>query len=241
MKKLNNKGFTVVEGILIFLALAIIGAVGWYVWQNNKSSDNSISTTQPVTQKPQKEKTVPLKTYTNEEYGFSFEYPETWQLKVDLKDEGRMANEGEVIVTSPNGTNVYFRPNQGGKGGDCWDDQANMRTTRTCMTRTIYTVSKLRSSTQKNPVYYYEASYKEPDRDGGETTYVIYIGNGEFAPTKAGSLVGAFITYWGEISAKGSVGIKVDGKDKSAQSSKDYFKSNEVKEAKSVLETFKLL
>lgn len=36
----NQKGFTVIEGLLILLAVAIIGGTGYYVYQaNNKATD----------------------------------------------------------------------------------------------------------------------------------------------------------------------------------------------------------
>ena len=246
MKKLNNKGFSAVETILVLVIVGLIGFVGWYVYNSKKEVKNTSNTQQPsgVTKSvpnTKKDAPVTLKEYKNATYGFSFQYPENWTLKESLADAGRGAPEGEVIVTSPAGTSVYFRPNLGGKGGDCWDDQANDRTTRTCSTRTIYSVDKLASSSDANPVYFYKASYTAATRDGGATDYVIYIGNGKYAPTKPSSEIGAFITYWGEITPKyGEVGVKVEGKDKAIRSTKTYFDSAEVKEATPVLLSFKI-
>lgn len=33
----NEKGFSAVEGLLIFAAVALIGLAGWYIWQNKSS------------------------------------------------------------------------------------------------------------------------------------------------------------------------------------------------------------
>lgn len=43
MKRYNNRGFTAVEGMLIFLVVAVIGGVGYFVWNRqsqNKKPDN---------------------------------------------------------------------------------------------------------------------------------------------------------------------------------------------------------
>lgn len=61
--KLNTKGFTAVEGLLIFLVLAIIGGAGWFVMKSrdtaNKSLDNAnnskTATTAPKKAKPKVE------------------------------------------------------------------------------------------------------------------------------------------------------------------------------------------
>lgn len=47
MKKLNNKGFTAVEGLLILVLAALIVGVGWYV--ANQRSENAQKTETPVT------------------------------------------------------------------------------------------------------------------------------------------------------------------------------------------------
>jgi type II secretory pathway pseudopilin PulG len=41
MKKLNKKGFSVVEIILIIVIVGIIGGVGWYVWQSRAKNDST--------------------------------------------------------------------------------------------------------------------------------------------------------------------------------------------------------
>lgn len=43
MKKLNNKGFSLFEGILIFVIIATLGGVGWYVWSKRNPNASSIN------------------------------------------------------------------------------------------------------------------------------------------------------------------------------------------------------
>jgi hypothetical protein len=39
----NQKGFSAVEGILIFIIVAIIAGVGWYVWDSNKKTNDILN------------------------------------------------------------------------------------------------------------------------------------------------------------------------------------------------------
>ncbi len=46
MKKLNPKGFTAIEVMIIIFIFGVIGGAGWYVWQKKQNNDklNAIST-----------------------------------------------------------------------------------------------------------------------------------------------------------------------------------------------------
>jgi len=183
------------------------------------------------------------KTYTNDEYGFSFRYPTTWSLTTDLKDLGRGHPEGDVIATSPSGTKVHFGPNLGGKGGDCVDPTTNTHTTKTCSTQTVISVEKLPSSSDSKPVYFYTMNLIAPTNAGGATTYYVDIESGESVPTKTGSTLGVFLYPYDEISDTkvGDVTIYVEGSDDSKNNSTAFFDTAEVKEASPVLQSFQLL
>lgn len=46
IKMKNNKGFAIIETLLIFLIIGIIGGTGWYVWNaSNKTNDNLTNAT----------------------------------------------------------------------------------------------------------------------------------------------------------------------------------------------------
>lgn len=249
MKK-NQGGFGLVGVLMVFVAVALIAGIGWYVWRSNHDEQTRQSNTQTASTAPDEvlqeqtptDQPAELKEYANQTYGFSFQYPATWELSNNLEDLGRGAEEGEIIVTSPSGTKVYFQPNLGGKGGSCWDVEADALTTRTCQTRTIYSVEKLASSSDDNPIYLYHASYTAPTNDGGGTYYTVYIQNGDYLPLEPSSEVGSFIPYWSEITPKyGGVGVKVGDTSDSLHSSQDYFTSNEVTEATPILKSFKIL
>lgn len=79
----NQKGFTVVEGLLILVIVGLIGGVGWYVWDAKKESDKSlnqasstdISGTTKTSETPTPDGYVK---YENKELGISFIYLKEW-------------------------------------------------------------------------------------------------------------------------------------------------------------------
>jgi prepilin-type N-terminal cleavage/methylation domain-containing protein len=64
LKSINQKGFTVIEGLLVLLILAIIGGTGYYVYQanndatetQNQAQTNANSATPPNKEKAEKAK-----------------------------------------------------------------------------------------------------------------------------------------------------------------------------------------
>ena len=53
MKK-NEKGFSVVEILIVLVVVSLIGGAGWYVYQN-KNKANTQATEQPINQETKKE------------------------------------------------------------------------------------------------------------------------------------------------------------------------------------------
>lgn len=85
MKKLDSKGFGVVEGLLIVVIIGLIGGVGYYVYSQNKDSSNDATSeaTKPAQNEPEMvEGTENWKTETNEEFGFSYKYPADDDCKI---------------------------------------------------------------------------------------------------------------------------------------------------------------
>ena len=88
MKKHNQQGFTVVEGILIFVIVAVIGGIGWYVWKQNDSKKSSQNGAQQAAAGDGADGdgagsagcTAPegYSVYTNNDIGYCFAYPTSW-------------------------------------------------------------------------------------------------------------------------------------------------------------------
>jgi hypothetical protein len=76
MKKLNQKGFGVVEGILIFVAVALIAGTGYYVYKQSQNSDSSKSD-QSIAEKSEPKKPK-FSEYKNAALGVSLSYPVEW-------------------------------------------------------------------------------------------------------------------------------------------------------------------
>jgi type II secretory pathway pseudopilin PulG len=51
MSKLNQKGFSLVEGLLVIIALALVAFVGFYVWNAQKDTNKTLDTASKATQK----------------------------------------------------------------------------------------------------------------------------------------------------------------------------------------------
>jgi hypothetical protein len=88
----KQSGFSAVAGLLIIFIVAIIGGTGWYVWNSNKKTNDTLSqadkssnvaaglstkkqTSQSIREIQPAEGITGWKEYKDSEYGFSFRYP----------------------------------------------------------------------------------------------------------------------------------------------------------------------
>lgn len=70
--KANEKGFSVVEVLIVIVVVGLVGGAGWYIWQkqNDKSASNN---TNQVSNEAQVEHVDSSKT-------FSIQYPNSWSV-----------------------------------------------------------------------------------------------------------------------------------------------------------------
>lgn len=117
--KINQKGFSVVEILIVIVVVGLLGTVGWLVYdrQNNKSDKEKANTaqTQTETQKvetPKQEEAKPVDETANwreeksTEFGFSYKYPsdtgwETFLLRATSPGDasGEKVNNAGVNYT----------------------------------------------------------------------------------------------------------------------------------------------
>lgn len=97
----NQRGFAILEAVLILVIIAIVGGVGWYVVKQNKDKDQSKTETssssapqEPSLQEIETLDTSDWKNYTDDG-GYTFSYPSDWSL--DTSTEG----SGLSILLSP--------------------------------------------------------------------------------------------------------------------------------------------
>lgn len=107
MKQLGNKGFSLVEGLLILIALSLIGGIGYYVYNSNKKVDQTLSKSDSSSSS---KKVVESGTVYNDKNGlYSFKLPKNWTAEYEegtgnnmltLKPEGFTApgNENDWVI-----------------------------------------------------------------------------------------------------------------------------------------------
>jgi hypothetical protein len=108
MKKLEG-GFSVVEGLLIFIIVGIIGGTGWYVMQANKKTNDTLNnaglgTASKSTKKtnppsaPQADTTANWIAYSSKTGNFSLKYPSAWATATDPGSCGGSAATGIFLL-----------------------------------------------------------------------------------------------------------------------------------------------
>lgn len=128
MKKINNEGFSVVEGLLLLVIIGVISGAVFYVYNANKKTNESLENTgnSEVTKRDKKEEPTAKKDLTKDWYeyksfsgSFSMKIPDGWQL-VGSKGLGGMAGmctESADCVTYHEGVRATVRQSEGGRGG----------------------------------------------------------------------------------------------------------------------------
>jgi Tfp pilus assembly protein PilE len=112
----NEKGFTLVEGLLIVLILVVIGAVGYMVYHNNhKVKTVSVSTTEGNKTVITKTVSTPSpyadwKSYTSSDEGLSFKYPSTWTAQNDpcVNPDTQAAGQCYQFLTPQTASSPYI-------------------------------------------------------------------------------------------------------------------------------------
>lgn len=242
--KIQQRGFSAIEAVIIVAVVVLVGIGGWLVLNAQKKHDKPQQTTNANNDNKQ----ASLKEYVNADYGFSFKYPDDWALKEDLKDEGRGGKEGEVSVTAPAGTKVYFSPHREAKGDSCKPDPSDRPDhTKNCATLRILSTEKTNASNEAKPVYSTKRQLTEPIERGGNPMFFIAL-----TTTDESLKVNTpFTDYGGDvyqdiyIEGKGYVKAYITHKGNKAGFSygttKDYFDTTEVTEGLPILESFRLL
>lgn len=85
MKKLKQNGFTLIEGLLVLIALGVITGVGYYIYDTNNKETKPVSANTQVEKKSansnKDDAYAGWKTYTNKQYAFTLKYPSDWIYK----------------------------------------------------------------------------------------------------------------------------------------------------------------
>lgn len=122
----NQQGFSLVEGLLVIIALALIVFVGYYVWHaqgQSKTSTTKDSAATPAATDSGNAKPAQV-AYTSDREQASFTYPSTW-TKTDAALQPSLDGADAIGLQSPDGkVTVSWVTGIGGIGGACGQDAA---------------------------------------------------------------------------------------------------------------------
>jgi cytoskeletal protein RodZ len=122
MTKADQKGFSVIEALLILVVVGILGFTGWFVYHAQKTANKDLSSnnsTDPTYKKAQSALYKDWKSASLKYEKISFKYPSTWQISNTSKNEvgtGGTATPGAdtAVVTSPTGLQVTLQTGEAG-------------------------------------------------------------------------------------------------------------------------------
>ena len=74
----NEKGFSAVEALIILVIVVLIGGVGYLIYKNHHKAAAPLAVTVTKTTTTKPAPAVTWKTYSNQQAGFTFQYPASW-------------------------------------------------------------------------------------------------------------------------------------------------------------------
>lgn len=121
----NQRGFSLVEGLLLFVLVGIIGGAGWYVYNSNKQANESLKNadaSSKVTTKDIKANKEAVNTdeteqwisFTPDSKIYTIKIPDGWKL-AHQNDECDCLFSSQLNYTA--GTRATIEKTQGGRGG----------------------------------------------------------------------------------------------------------------------------
>jgi prepilin-type N-terminal cleavage/methylation domain-containing protein len=108
--KINQKGFSVVEILIVIVVVGLLGVAGWFVYGHQKSTKQSSTTQAKSATSSSKETSTSVdryagwKTYKSSVEGFSFRYPADWELSNTLDARDTSTKESAALKASNNFT-----------------------------------------------------------------------------------------------------------------------------------------
>lgn len=93
--KFNQKGFTLIEGLLIVLILSVVCFAGYAVWNNqqDKTEYTQIEQSDEKAAIDNLDASSSTVTYVNEEYSFSMDVPKNWETLIDSGPQGEQKSK----------------------------------------------------------------------------------------------------------------------------------------------------
>lgn len=132
MLKLNQKGFTAFEVVIVIVALVAIGVAGYFAFEARQDkTDYSVNAPKKTQPSPSKDPYEGWVAYTSSFNGVAFRYPKDWQINIEPAP-AEWPNNGQknIKLTSPQGFNLYYWEWVSGLGGGCPEGTPNILITK---------------------------------------------------------------------------------------------------------------
>ena len=114
----KNKGFTLVEVLLLIVVLILVGGLGYLGYkQVNKKSKTSTATT--TTNNASVPKAISYNTFTTDKYNISFKYPSSWSIDETKGDDASFFYRNAKIKNADGEVVANFTVGQPQLGGAC--------------------------------------------------------------------------------------------------------------------------
>lgn len=122
----SEKGFGVIEILIVLAVIGLIGGVSWYVWQNNNDEQSANQTVGDPTEDNESENDVNQEpyTYTFDELGISMDILGGWEVTTNHTEE-QGVNFYEWIVEKPESDGEIRLGSSGFQGGFHGCDEFN--------------------------------------------------------------------------------------------------------------------
>ena len=126
----NEKGFGVIEGLLIVAVVILLGVVGYIVYKNHNKTTNSATTANTVTKTPAKTTTTPNPTIgqliSTADKKVQITIPDTWHVRA-----GRTNPNGEQVISVNTDTHICdkYNPSNCSAIAPCLDFEDNVSCT----------------------------------------------------------------------------------------------------------------
>lgn len=118
MKKLNQRGFSLVEGLLVVIAVALISFVGFYVYNANKDSKNTHDNSSSVVKENKAEDTQTKdeaeswQQVTSGKGAFKLKVPDGWKLNNDPAQDLILSSTDPADITYKKGQKPVISNNE---------------------------------------------------------------------------------------------------------------------------------
>lgn len=87
---IDEKGFTLIEGLLIFVIVIIVGGTGYYIYHSSKQADKNLQSTSTDT-KFNKKKSKTADRVTQDEVNLDYIVIKEWGVKVKVRDANKVS------------------------------------------------------------------------------------------------------------------------------------------------------